>query len=50
MSDKQLIEATAQFWLDNGGDAEGFNYTMFRVLEELREIECAQKELVDESR
>jgi hypothetical protein len=39
MTDEKLIEEICNVWIKNGGDAEGFDYTQGRILEELRRRE-----------
>lgn len=44
MTDKEIIRDTAEFWLRNGGDAEGFSWVWSKILEELRRLEDEVKE------
>ncbi len=38
MNDKQLIDAIAQLWIASGGDATGFEWCWFKILERIVEI------------
>lgn len=40
MSD--IIEETARFWIDNGGDAEGITWSWMRIRDAARRIEHEQ--------
>lgn len=39
MNDRELIYAVAWFWLDHGGDAEGFSYSWDRIRECIAELQ-----------
>lgn len=39
MSDDELIRAVADLWMENGGDAEGFEWVQRRIREELERRE-----------
>lgn len=47
-ADQRIAAATAEFWIENGGDAEGFCYNWTLVLEELRRIEAEKAEADNE--
>jgi hypothetical protein len=41
MSDDELIQAVADLWVENGGDAEGFEWVQRRIREEIERREEA---------
>ena len=43
MTDSQLIEIIATIWVENGGDAEGLDWT-YNQLKEAIEQKCKEEE------
>ena len=44
-TDRQIVDATASFWVANGGDADGFLFLMYQIEKAIR-----AKEQVNERR
>ena len=45
MSDKQLIEMTAELWVENGGDAEGLDWSYTKLKAEILRLTTEDKEI-----
>ena len=39
MADEAIIKDTAEFWLEQGGDAEGWSYCQYRIYMKIKELE-----------
>lgn len=38
MIEKQLIQAMAKLWVENGGDLEGYSYSFRKIYDEIDKI------------
>ena len=43
MTDKEMCEGVARFWVEHDGDANGFLYCQRRILEAIKDEEEAKK-------
>jgi len=39
MTDNELIEATARFWIKHGGDSEGITWVWKKLQDKIKELE-----------
>lgn len=39
MTDKQLVAEIARVWVENGGDSDGFIFSISRIKEAIKELE-----------
>ena len=44
MNDKELINLVALIWIQNGGDALGFQYCYYAILEKIKKIDDGEEE------